>query len=220
MTSLAKALQRLPALGDDMHLRMQATNLGLVDEVLRQGETDLLRAYMESEKTPMPEAVFMSAQSQLWIFGLYELLRTWRQRAAELRTFVAKLQAVPVEAGDAWLEEQRAKFSTKSAYQSEFDGLLWAPFAAAAEDPETVEQVRVAVDSSEILFRRIEALRVHLAKHEMPRQHGSRAAAPGYGRIDMLTGSIYWEVSLAQLEVDVVSRQGLSDECLRLGEAR
>jgi hypothetical protein len=40
--------------------------------------------------------------------------------------------------------------------------------------------------------------------------------APGYGRIDMLTGSIYWLVELRGDEVDLVSRRTLADECRRL----
>ena len=69
-----------------------------------------------------------------------------------------------------------------------------------------------AKNSSEQLFRRLEALRISLAKHEIPGRRGSTALAPGYGRIDMATGSIYWQVALSVDEVDVVSRRTLSDE--------
>jgi hypothetical protein len=31
--------------------------------------------------------MFVSAQSQMWIFALYELLRTWRQRIRTLRSW-------------------------------------------------------------------------------------------------------------------------------------
>ena len=50
-----------------------------------------------------------------------------------------------------------------------------------------------------------------LAKHEVPRQGGAYAGAPGYGRIDMSTGSIYWQVELGRNEVTVLSRRGLAD---------
>jgi hypothetical protein len=43
----------------------------------------------------------------------------------------------------------------------------------------------------EPLFRRIEALRMNLAKHEVPKLHAVPAMAPGYGRINgMLVRSL------------------------------
>jgi hypothetical protein len=50
----------------------------------------------------------------------------------------------------------------------------------------------------------------------MPGSPGSFAMAPGYGRIDMTDGSIYWQVVLRGDEVDLVSRRTISDECKRL----
>jgi hypothetical protein len=76
--------------------------------------------------------------------------------------------------------------------------------------------LRKAVDRTERLFRRLEALRVSLAKHEVPGVKESYAMAPGYGRIDMTTGSIYWQVSLRGDEIDIVSRRRIADECRRL----
>jgi hypothetical protein len=214
------ALQNLPLLGDDLYLRMQAMNLGIVDEYLRQIESELLRAYMAEEKTPFPEAVFVSAQSQLWIFGLYELLRTWRQRSTELLAFAQELASVPPDQREDWLDARRSKLAGRSAQLPESDSMHWGPFQAVADDPDRADAIRTALDSTEMVFRRIESLRVQLAKHEMPRVKGSRAMAPGYGRIDSSTGSITWQVSLTQYEVDMVSRQRISDDCLTLAEDR
>ena len=38
----------------------------------------------------MPEAVCGSAQSQKWLFAAHELVRTWRQRAKDVRNWTAK----------------------------------------------------------------------------------------------------------------------------------
>jgi len=76
--------------------------------------------------------------------------------------------------------------------------------------------LRKALDRTERLFRRIEAFRVALAKHELPGAKGSFAMAPGYGRIDMTNGSIYWQVVLQGDEVDLVSRRTIADQCRRL----
>jgi hypothetical protein len=96
----------------------------------------------------------------------------------------------------------------------------WKPFEALAADVTRAERIRLALDATEVVFKRLQALRVHLAKHEVPRVRGSRAMAPGYGEIDSLTGSIAWQVNLTEYEVDLVSRQRISDECLTLSEDR
>ena len=50
--ALAKALQALPVLDDDPYLRMQAFNLGLVDDFLMDVERQLLQEYIAIERTP------------------------------------------------------------------------------------------------------------------------------------------------------------------------
>ena len=72
---------------------MQALNLEIVDLFIEEQETSLLTEYMEKEKTPA-WTLFVSVLSQLWIFGLYELLRTWRQRASDFLGFTAELQTL------------------------------------------------------------------------------------------------------------------------------
>jgi hypothetical protein len=60
-------------------LHMQLINIELVDRYLEQLEADLLNEYDQRESTPLPQAMFVSAISQMWIFAFYELLRTWKQ---------------------------------------------------------------------------------------------------------------------------------------------
>jgi hypothetical protein len=79
--ALAKALRGLELFGNDPYLSMQATNLDMVDVFIGGLEAQLLQAYWKQEGTPVIEATFLSAQSQMWIFGAYEALRTWRERA-------------------------------------------------------------------------------------------------------------------------------------------
>src|SRR5688572_16171344 len=80
--NLHEALISLP-LFDDPYLQIQAHNLEIVDKILTQMERDVLREYFEAESTPA-SALVLSALSQLWIFGLYEVLRTWRQRVSKV----------------------------------------------------------------------------------------------------------------------------------------
>jgi hypothetical protein len=136
---IAQALRTLPLL-DQPYLHMQAMNLDIIDCFLVESETNLLREYIQTEHTPFPAATFVSALSQLWLFGLYELLRTWRQRVQNV--------------------------------------LEW--------------------------------------HKEFRREKGSFAMAPGYGRIDMTDGSIYWEGVLRGDEIDVLSRRDIANQCRRL----
>lgn len=72
------------SLFDDMFLNMQAMNIAVVDRFITQIEYDLLRKYFGIVRTPTDSAVFVSAQSQMWIFAVYELLRTWWARVIKL----------------------------------------------------------------------------------------------------------------------------------------
>ena len=82
---LSDALNTLHLLGGDPYLRMQAFNLSVVDQFIMGLEYDTLRKLHEEESTPGPEeAMFLSAQSQMWVFAAYEILRTWRARARDV----------------------------------------------------------------------------------------------------------------------------------------
>jgi hypothetical protein len=93
--SFSSGLRKLPLFEDDLYLGMQVTNLEVVDHILRDMESQLLALYIEKERTPGPEAMVVSAFSQLWVFGLYELLRTWRTRAQRILDFAQSLAGVP-----------------------------------------------------------------------------------------------------------------------------
>ena len=54
----------------------------------------------------------------------------------------------------------------------------------------------------------------------MPKAIGSFGMAPGYGRIDSTTGSIWWQVPLRGNEVDSLTRRGVASECRKLGSDR
>jgi hypothetical protein len=63
---------------DDLWLGMQIRNIALVDmAIIRKMETEMLNRYFELDRTP-PELMVLSGISQMWIFSLYEFLRTWR----------------------------------------------------------------------------------------------------------------------------------------------
>lgn len=104
---------------------------------------------------------------------------------------------------------KRQEIEARAAEARDAD-VRWQVFERAA-DPQFVEELRSAVNRTELTFRDFEAIRLTLAKHEVPRQRGMYAAAPGYGRVDMSDGSFYWQVELGDNEVTMLSRRALAD---------
>ena len=93
----------------------------------------------------------------------------------------------------------------------------------ARSDSAFVDALDSANTRVEPIYRRLDALRVNLAKHEVKGQRGMPAMAPGYSRIDEGTGSMSWTVDLGNVvidgetlrHVDTISRRDLANE-LRL----
>ena len=169
---IAQALRTLP-LFDEPYLRMQAMNLDIVDRFLMDQEANLLHEYLELERTPFPSTMFVSALSQLWLFGLYELLRTWRQRGRDVLRWYKEFHATPGSGQRARLEDKRQEIEKRAADPRGAGVFYWPAYERAAEDPVFGETLRKGLDRSERLFRRIEAFRVALAKHELPGAKGS-----------------------------------------------
>jgi len=189
-------------------LLMQANNLGLVDEMIEDMERQLLQEYVERERTPHPTFDKVSALSQLWVFGVFQ----------KLLQIADRVRYLPREQREAQIASHREELP------------LWhyRSLVQAATDESQADRIRTALSRLERPFRRVEALRVNLAKHEMPihempkprRRTGPAALGAGYGRIDSATGSIWWMVPLRDHEVDALSRRDIARECRKLGNSR
>ena len=66
------------------------------------------------------------------------------------------------------------------------------------------------------LFRDLDAVRITLAKHEIPKIKGLRAQAPGYARIDMTNGSLNWMILHRDGSAQIITRKELADGCRHL----
>lgn len=208
--SLHAVFEELP-LFQHLYLNMQAQNIALTDIDLRQMEVALLHEYMESERTPTMSALRVSAWSQMWVFAFYELLRTWRQRAREVKGYVDDLRnsADP----EKFKAEFRGRFKKNSKLSRTADVFDRRMFEDAEASPaDTFGEIGRAIEIVEPLFKKLEAVRMTLAKHEVPKAHGMLASAPGYGRIDMSNGSIYWMIDYKDGTSQIISRQGLAEE--------
>jgi hypothetical protein len=200
-SELRIALCGLNLLGDDPYLRMQALNLSIVDQFLMGLEYDTLQKLNDEESTPIPEATFLSAMSQMWIFAAYELLRTWRQRAKEVLKQVQsgglaqKVEALERSAGKVHVAQQ----------------IRALQFRRALNDPDIGGKISDDLRAIHIPMSRLEHLRIGLAKHEVRGQRNSIAFAPGYGRINMWCGSLDYEIGSGNVVLDVVSRRDIAD---------
>ena len=200
--ALTSALRGLFLLGEDPYLTMQVTNLSIIDTWLTGLEGDLLRLHARRDGTQLAEAMFLSAQSQMWIFAAYELLRTWRARAKDTLK-LAKNGGLPLKIADL----------RKDVGFQHINREIRADLLARAEaDPSLLELLGVDLRRTHIVFARMEALRVSLAKHEVLGRPNMMAYAPGYARINSFTGSMQFEVSAGRNIYDVISRRDLADE--------
>lgn len=153
-SALPAALRSLE-LFDDPYLSMQATNLGVVDQFCMTLEDRLRRTNFDESPTRFPEAVFQSAQSQMWIFAAYEVLRTWRQRAKE---------------AIKWAEN--GGLATKIADLRKDVGFLHSGRLIRADQlqrlidqPTRLDKLRDDLRRAHMPYERMHLLRISLAKH-------------------------------------------------------
>lgn len=213
-SSLRGVLMSLPLFDKNIYLKMQAQNIVIVDAYLRELEHDLLLEYIENEKTPIPSTLFLAALSQMWIFATYELLRTWRQMVREIvknadlsSELTNQSQAVKSTRNKKIKKIKRPRIS-EEVIESQYN----TPFRQAVSNPKIVKACSSANVMIDSVFRRLTELRIALAKHEIAGAVGTRAYAPGYSRIDMGTGSIYWMVDKKDGTSEIISRRSLVHE--------
>jgi hypothetical protein len=102
---LDSALRGLVILGDDPYLGMQSFNISAVDKWLMSLEKQVRIARFAQEEKDTETELFLSALIQMWLFAIYELLRTWRERAKDIRKWAEngglplKIAALEKDAG-------------------------------------------------------------------------------------------------------------------------
>lgn len=209
--ALAHALRQLKLFGDDAYLSMQATNMGIVDQFCTELERNLLQEYWRQDGTPVAEAAFLSAQSQMWMFAVYEALRTWRERASKVIAW----------AKNGHLAERVTVLRQDLGYQHPNRLMRAAQFERIVEDLDQVGVLEADLRRIHTLFTRLDFLRVSLAKHEIKGERNSVAYAPGYGRINMWTGALDYELTTGPVSFGPLSRRDVADELRGLfdGEA-
>lgn len=138
----------------------------------------------------------------MWMFGAYEVLRTWRDRAKKVLKW-ARNGGLP-----ARIAHLRRDVGFRH-YAQEMQALQ---LEEVLKDKDAVAIIETDLRRSHIAFGRIEALRIAFAKHEVAGKQNSVAFAPGYGRIDQWTGSLKYEISVGRAILDYVSRRDIAND--------
>jgi hypothetical protein len=198
---------------DDLWLGMQAQNIAIVDRIVRHFEQTALEEFYRNDRFSIDDLYPLSAMSQVWVFALYEFLRTWLQRASKLIGYAERLTALKTD------EERTAYMKTieeeaqEKAKHVKLAPVFYYEHVARVGDEKFIKSIRDYRESIKQLFRDVEAIRMPLAKHEIAGTKGPKfmAEAPGYGRVDTFTGSMYWQIVLTDGTVDVINRHSLAD---------
>lgn len=199
---LLGALNQMKLLGDDPNLRSQAFMLTVVDQFDMKLEYQLLEQLHREEATPIPETTFLSAQSQMWIFAVYELLRTWRQRAKQIVKWAERSR----------LESKLAEYEKDIGYQHFGRQIRAAQIKRVLNSQSALQDVRRDIRKTHIPFARVEAIRIAIAKHEVRHQRDSVALMPIYGRMNKWCGAIDYELENGFCSLGYISRRDIADE--------
>lgn len=194
------ALQGL-TLFRDPYLSMQAFNLAIVDGFLNCLEKHMLERLLDEDRTPIDDAMFLNAQSQMWIFAAYEVVRTWRQCAKDMIKWHAN---GGLQLKLTTLEEDQGFHHPRNASRA-------AMLRDVIADPRLIDGLRDDLKRTHVLFARMEYLRVSLAKHEVSGKAKLLAIAPGYGRINSLCGALDYELNNGRYSLGHINRRDIAD---------
>lgn len=199
--ALFEALTSLYILGDDMFMRMQAHNLEMVDEFIMNIEYQTLRELVSKERTPT-SAHFLSAQSQMWIFAAYELMRTWQERCKNIIKWE----------NNGGLQQKLNALKDKADGVPHFglDNQI-QQLEAVIADPSLIARIKNELLHLYIPFTRLEFIRVAIAKHEVSGKAKVAALMPGYGRINMYCGSLDYQMDSGKIILGTINRRDIAD---------
>ncbi len=200
-TDLAMGLRSLPLLGSDLYLRMQAHDVSAVDHFIMSLEEQAQEQELQDDRVAPEHLMLLSALTQMWIFSVYELLRTWRARAKDLIKW----------SENGGLAKKLATYEKQSNPFHLANDLRAEEIKTVINDPTVVDQLRAALDITHILFTRLEHLRVSLAKHVVARSNDQPALSPGYARLNTWCGSLEYELARGMVTYDVICRRDIAD---------
>ncbi|WP_164897199.1 hypothetical protein [Pseudomonas alkylphenolica] len=198
--ALADALCSLTLFSTDMNLRSQAMNLALIDEFIMGIEYDYLRSKF-NETSSAYDSFFLAAQSQMWIFSAYELLRTWIEKA---KGYVRTVKNSGLELKLKDLKRDRGYVNYTALQKAkEVQSLI--------DDPSLAHQLEDDLARITFLFIRLETIRVALAKHEVRKRPNAMMAGGIVGYMNSECGSLEYQMNSGMVIQGNISRRDIAD---------
>jgi hypothetical protein len=199
---------------EDVWLGMQLRNIAIVDlGVLRDIELQAMQSYFADDRVDGNILMLLSATSQMWVFSLYEFMRTWRSKAKHILKTAVEYQTVAPRKKKKFLQQILDNAEGKHKFVRIAPNFYHEQLSKI-DDPAFVASVQKYFDDTAGLFSEVSFLRVALAKHEVEGKPGFAAEAPGYGRMSYWTGSLYWHLVNKDGYQERVERVELADAFL------
>ena len=151
--------------------------------------------------------MFLSALSQMWVFALYELLRTWNGRVRKLFKLKDSGQL------DKFIADH-ADSGINLAQKSQHNHAV-----RMKNDPAFSDKLKKQKDDLKQFFNFLNDLRITLAKHEVPGEARSIAYNPGYARINMHCGALDFMAHNKEGMQFRINRRDLADMLRALEES-
>ena len=197
---LSRALGTLQ-LFEDPYLRVQATNLAIIDHFIMTLERSaMLKRFDEEMEDPLDTA-FISAQTQMWLFAAYELLRTWREWVKDVVRW----------SEDGGLEMKARALEKELSFLHPGRKTRAAQLRRVIADPSLVDAIKGDIHRTHILFTQLEHVRVAIAKHEVSGKPKQVAYAPGFGTFHRWNGSLEYELGFEGAVMGMFNRRDVGE---------
>ncbi|NMX27303.1 hypothetical protein HBO14_12275 [Pseudomonas sp. WS 5406] len=198
--ALRNALESLSLFATDISLVSQAMNLTIVDEFIMGLEYDYRRAKFNESSNPY-DSIFLAAQSQMWIFSAYEVMRTW----------VAKAKSYILTAENSGLHQKLKALKRDRGYIN-YSALQKAKeIQALIDDKSLLGKLQDDLARIQFLFIRVEMIRVALAKHEVRKREGAMLANGLVGLMNRECGSLSYQMNTGMVIQGEISRRDIAD---------
>lgn len=110
------------------------------------------------------------------------------------------------------LTQKLATFEEKKEYPNFRRDIRASQMRAVIADPSRVKVTQRDLKRTYIPFKRVEAIRVSLAKHEVWKNKNSVTSRPGYGRINSECGALDYEIENGRDIIDIINRRDIADD--------
>ncbi len=198
--AIYSALNELLFFGNNLDFNNQAMSLTIVDEFIMDLEYAYLRSKFDETNTPH-QSMFLSAQSQMWIFAAYELMRTWREKVSKY------LKA----ADSSGLSLKLKELQKPIGYENYAIEKRIEEISRLIEDQSLVETLRNDLKRTQMLFTQMELLRMSLAKHQMRKRPNAAVLTPTVGYMNRWCGSLEYQINSGQMIICNLSRRDIAD---------